>query len=250
MGVELLEVRGCLAQHAPGRRHGVEPGRPRHRPRRCRRRAREAEFGTCPGLIGRCAGPVVHKVVAALKVYQRLWVCVSGPLTIVWLIIRFILAPIPVPALFIMFGAFSADLTACLWQSEETQRPSRARRSHVIARNAMVVGAAVGAYVGYSILWAPGGLLLLILVLASSPCAVSAYGRWLHSVPAPSSAQLDIMVRAFSYASPEYLTFQPSLGVAALTDEELCQSWQSSYTALQHQFTAAQMAKTVAERQA
>ena len=40
------------------------------------------------------------------------------------------------------------------------------------------------------------------------------------------------------------------LTVAALTDEVLCQSWQSSYTALQHQFTAAQMAKTVAERQA
>ena len=185
-----------------------------------------------------------------MKVYQRLWVGVSGPLIIVGLIIGFILAPFPVSVLFVMFGAFSADLTACLWQCEETHRPPRARRSHVIARNAMVVGSAVGAYVGYSILWAPGGLLLLILVLASSPCAVSAYGRWLHSVPAPSSVQLDIVVRALSYASHEYLSFQPSLGVAALTDEELCQSWQSSYTALQHQFTASQRAKTVAERQA
>jgi hypothetical protein len=183
-----------------------------------------------------------------MKVYRRLWVGVSGPLTIVGLIVGFALAPIPVTILFVVFGAFSADVTLCLLQNDDADRPPRAR-SHVLARNATVVGAAVGAFVGYSILLGPGGLLLLILVLASSPCAVNAYGRWLHSVPAPSSAQLDIMVRALSYASPEYLTFQPSLGVAAFTDEELCQSWQSSYTALQHQSTAPQMATTVAERQ-
>ena len=184
-----------------------------------------------------------------MKVYQRLWVGVSGPLIMVGLIVGFILAPIPVTVLFIMFGAFSADVTLCLLQNEEANKPRQAR-SHVIARNAIIVGAAVGAFVGYSILLGPGGLLLLILVVASSPCAVSAYGRWLHSVPAPSSAQLDIMARALSYASPEYLTFQPSLGVAALTDEELCQSWHASYTTLQHQASATQMATTVAERQA
>ncbi len=184
-----------------------------------------------------------------MKVYQRLWVGVSGPLIIVGLVVGFILAPFPVTVLFVMFGAVSADVTVCLWQSEDADRHPRARW-HVIVRNAVVVGAAVGAYVGYSILWGPGGLILLILVLASSPCAVHAYGRWLDSVPAPSSAQLDIMARALSYASPEYLTFQPSLGVAAFTDEELCQSWQASYTALQDQSTAPQMATTVAERQA
>ncbi len=184
-----------------------------------------------------------------MKVYQRLWVGVSGPLTIVGLIVGFIFAPFPVAVLFVMFGAFSADMTLCLWQSDDADRPPRAR-SHVIARNAMVVGTAVGAFVGYSILLGRWSLLLLILVLASSPCAVSAYGRWLHSVPAPSSAQLDIIARALSYASPEYLTFQPSLGVAALTDEELCEGWHASYTALQHQASAAQMATTVAERQA
>ena len=45
----------------------------------------------------------------------------------------------------------------------------------------------------------------------TSPYAVSAYGRWPRSVPTPS-VQMDAMARALGDASPEYLTFQPSLG--------------------------------------
>jgi hypothetical protein len=37
--------------------------------------------------------------------------------------------------------------------------------------------------------------------------------------------------------------------VDALTDEELCQSWQASYTALRQQSSPTRMATTVAERQ-
>lgn len=90
---------------------------------------------------------------------------------------------------------------------------------------------------------------MVLAVLVTSPYAVRTYVRWLLSFRTLSPAQLDKMVRALGYASPEYLTFQPPSGVDALTDEELCHSWRVSCTALGSQPSAAQTAATVTERQ-
>ena len=175
-----------------------------------------------------------------MKLYRRLWVAVCAPLTMVGLSLGFVIAPVAVTVLAVFFGAIAA-VSAWVWlgQSEDVTGLPRAP-AHVIAKSALTVGAAIGAVIGFAVLLGTGALLLLILVLASSPYAVGAFGRWLPSVPTPSSAQLDQVVRALSYASPEYLTYQPSLGVEALTDEELCQGWRASYKVLQHQPSAGQ----------
>jgi len=184
-----------------------------------------------------------------MKVYRVLWLAVCAPLTMVGLSLGFVFVPVPLTILAVFFGGLSAIVTwVWLCQSEDAQGPPRAR-ARVIANYALVVGAAVGAVIGFAVLLGAGVFLLVIVVLASSPWAVSAYGGWLLSVPTPSAAQVDTIARALGDASPEYLTFQPSLDVDALTDEELCQGWRASYTVLQHQSSATQMAATVAQRQ-
>ena len=161
----------------------------------------------------------------------------------------FVFLLFPLSILVVFVGALSAMVTwAWLLQSEDAKGQLRAR-ARVMANNALVGGAAAGALLGYTVLLGVDVVLLVILALATSPYAVSAYGRWLRSVPTPLVAQLDAMARALGDGSPEYLMFQPFLGEEALTDEELCQSWRASYTVLQHQPSAARMAATVAGRQ-
>jgi hypothetical protein len=90
---------------------------------------------------------------------------------------------------------------------------------------------AAGALVGYTVLLGPGGVLLLVgLVLVSSPYCVRSFRRWLASVPAS-------------------LSDQPSVALDALTDEQLCRAWRASYAALQRQSSAARAVTAVAERQ-
>jgi len=184
-----------------------------------------------------------------MKIYGRLWVAVCAPLAMVGLCVGLVFVPVPVTVLAFFFGALAAIVTwVWLSQSEDATGPRRAH-PRVIAQNALIAGAAIGAVVGFAVLLGTGVLLLLILALASSPYVVRNFGRWLLSVPTPSTTQLDTMARALAYANPEYLTFQPSSAVDTLTDEELCQSWRASYQELQHQSSAAQKAATVAERQ-
>ena len=81
-------------------------------------------------------------------------------------------------------------------------------RLRLLAGGALVAGTSVGAFVGYASLLGPGVLLLAAVVLAGSPYAVKASGRWLRSVRTPSTAQLDAVARAFAYANPEFVQFR------------------------------------------
>ena len=81
----------------------------------------------------------------------------------------------------IFFGALAAIGTwVWLMQNEDAKGPPRAH-SRVMAHNALIVGAAIGAVIGFAVLLGTGALLLLIVVLAISPYAMRAYGRWLRS---------------------------------------------------------------------
>jgi hypothetical protein len=113
----------------------------------------------------------------------------------------------------------------------------------------LVAGTGVGAFIGYASLLGPGVLLLAAVVLAGSPMAVKASGRWLRSVRTPSTAQLDAVARAFAYASPDSAQFRaPEL--RDLTDEQLCKRWRASYRASQRQQSSAvKLIAAVAERQ-
>jgi hypothetical protein len=183
-----------------------------------------------------------------MKVYRILWLAVCVLLAMIGASVAFVVAPLPMTVLSFVFAAISA-IVAWTWtlQSQDTQHPPR-DRMRVMTTSALVGGTTVGAFVGLTVLLGAGVFLLVIVVLASAPYALSAYGRWLRSLPTPSAAQLDTMARSLAYTSPEYLAFQPPSELSDLTAEELCGSWRASYAALQHQPSAAQTMATVAER--
>lgn len=184
-----------------------------------------------------------------MKLYERLWVTICTPLTMVGLSLDLVFLSAVPTAPAIVMGAVATILAwVWLWQGETAKAPQRTR-ARVIARCAVRASAATGAVVGFAVLLGVGAVLLLIVVLASSPSAVSIYGRWLLSLPTLSPAQLDKMVGSLGYANPDYVTFQPSSGAQAFTDAELCQSWRDSHTVFSHQASPAQMAATAAERQ-
>jgi hypothetical protein len=182
-----------------------------------------------------------------MKIYQRVWVAVCAPLAMFGLSVGAAFVPVVVALLASFFAAVAGVATwVWLWRSEDSEEPPR-RPGRAIAKNAGVAGGAAGAVTGFEFLLGPGALLLLFLVLGSSPYAVRGIGRWLRS--GPTSGQLVTVTRALSYASPEYLVYQPPVGVEALTDEELCQAWRTSYTLLGQQPSAARIAAVAAERQ-
>jgi hypothetical protein len=92
---------------------------------------------------------------------------------------------------------------------------------------------------------------LVIVLLVTSPYAFRAYRRcWLARLPTASAEQMDALVRAFGYASPEYIPFQSwSSELDQLSDEKLCRKWTASYSELQKEASVVKKIAIVAERQ-
>jgi hypothetical protein len=161
-----------------------------------------------------------------------------------------VLSPVGLASVFTAFAVVGAMVTPYAISNFE-ERPPR-DRVRVTVSGALIGGTTAGAIAGFVVLLGAGVCLLAVLVLAVSPPAAGAYIRWLRSTPTPSAAQLDAVARAIAHTSPDYEPFVPpaELGeLDELTDEQLCQAWRASYTALQQQSSASHKMATVAERQ-
>lgn len=73
--------------------------------------------------------------------------------------------------------------------------------------------------------------------------------RWLRSLPPPSVAQVSTWSAAMGCAAAGCLAAEPDPELSALTDEELCDEWRSSYLALQRRLSDRQVIALVQERQ-
>lgn len=183
-----------------------------------------------------------------MEIYRVLWLSVCVPLGAIGAAMGLVVSPAAVVFLFIVVGAVGSLLTLCL--SDAYWERSTGGRLRLLAGGALVAGTGVGAFVGYASLLGPGvAFLLAAAVLAGSPYAVKAAGRWVRSLRTPSTAQLDAVARAFAYASPEFAPYRtPEL--RDLTDEQLCKRWRASYRASQRQQSSAvKLIAAVAERQ-
>jgi hypothetical protein len=129
-----------------------------------------------------------------------------------------------------------------------TSRPRRAR-ARSVATSALVGGGIAVALVGFTALLGQRVGLLAFVVLATSPRAVAAYGRWLRSVPTPSAAQLDAIARAFANTGVGYVGVQPEPDPRELTDEELSQRWRASCLYLRGRPSTAQVIRSMEQRQ-
>ena len=86
---------------------------------------------------------------------------------------------------------------------------------------ALVGGTIAVALVGFAELVGQRVGLLAFAVLASSPPAVDAYGRWLRSIPTPSAAHLDALARAFANAGVGYVGITSQSGAAPNPGDQL-----------------------------
>jgi hypothetical protein len=179
--------------------------------------------------------------------YRTLWLSICAPLGVIGTAVALVNSTAAMVFLLIVVGTVGSLLTLCLvdayWES------GTGGRLRLLGAGALVAGISVGALVGYASLLGPGVMLLAVAVLAGSPYAVKATGRWLRSIGTPSTAQLDAVARAFSYASPEFAPFRAP-GLRDLTDEQLCKRWRNSHRASQRQqASAVKLIAAVAERQ-
>lgn len=181
-----------------------------------------------------------------MKTYRILWLSICVPVGVIGAAVGVVVSPAAVAFLFVVSGVLGSLLTLCL--AEAFWRRGARGRLRLLAGSALVAGFSGGAFVAYASLLGPGGLLLAVGVLASSPYAVTTSSSWMRSVRAPSASQLDAVVRALAYASPESAQFQPP-PERALTDEQLCKRWRASYRATRRRSSVARLSADAAERQ-
>lgn len=182
-----------------------------------------------------------------MKTYRILWLSLCFPVGVIGAAVGVVLSSAAVAFLFVVSGVFGSLLTLCL--AKAFWRRGARGRLRLLAGSALVAGFSGGAFVAYASLLGPGVLLLAVGVLASSPYAVTTYRRWLSSVRAPWASQLDAVVRALAYASPESAQFHPLPQLRDLTDEQLCNRWRTSYRATRRRSSAARLSADTAERQ-
>ena len=178
-----------------------------------------------------------------MKTYRKLWLVLCVPLATVGASVAVVKSPVAVTFLFICFGALGMLLT--LGFVAEYWERSSGGRMRLLACGAAVGGGAACSFIGFASLLGPGVFVLAVLVLASSPFAVRAYGRWLGV--AQRSRCVETLARACAYAHPHYVS-RPQMDLSTLTDEQLCYRWRVSYLTLLHS-SAGQMTETVVERQ-
>jgi hypothetical protein len=182
-----------------------------------------------------------------MATYRVLWLTICVPLGVMGAAVAVLNSPAAVVFLFIVSGAVGSLLSIFLvgdyWDA------SGMGRFRILVGGALVAGTGAAACIGYASLLGPGTLLLTAGVLGGSPYAVNVCGRWLRSVPTPTSAQLDAVVRGFAYASPDHGRFgRPE--PRDLTDEQLCSRWRTIYrTPQRQQVSAVTLIAAVAERQ-
>jgi hypothetical protein len=107
---------------------------------------------------------------------------------------------------------------------------------------AVVGGVGSAATAGWVVLLGPGGLLLAVVVAATSPHALASWRRALGALPCPTTAQLDALARSLAYTSPTYLAS------VALTDEQLDRLWRASAAEVRRPATRTSWLRAVEER--
>jgi hypothetical protein len=185
-----------------------------------------------------------------VKVYRYAWLIVSATLAAVGVTGLLIASTTLFGALFVFFTIVGVILMLPDAGKRRTQ-PARVRVRRVVT-GAFVLGTMATACAGFAIVLGLAALLLPLVVVASSPHALGAYGRWLLSEPASSTTTLAAWAPGLVWPTPGWAP--PLLGpeLHRLSTETLCQAWCASYLVLVERYaereTGAILA-TVEERQ-
>ena len=189
-----------------------------------------------------------------MRVYRWAWLLVCAILAAVGIAVLLIVSPAVLVFLFLAFVVVGVVVMLAGAGDPAATRASRTRR---VLTGAVVLGTSAPACVGFTVVLGAGVLLLMLIVAASSPYALSAYARWMRSTSTSSAstssaAQLAAWAPGFVAPLPGWAPPQLGPDLDLLSTEELCQAWCSSYLVLSERFlrrdTRATLA-TVEERQ-
>ena len=181
-----------------------------------------------------------------MNVYRVGWLTVALSLGVVGLGAAMVLLKVALLILLLLFASVGV-LVATLFVTNSGD-PAPWRRCRHVCQAAVLWGAAGGAVAGVAALVGPIGLLVAALMAATSPGAVRACRRGLHSVPRPSEAQLDALTRSLACTNPMFVPFELTFDLRLLTDDQLCNAWRNSETAVSSPSTSRALLRAVGER--
>jgi hypothetical protein len=163
-------------------------------------------------------------------VYRVAWLSGCSVAAAVGVTVLAVLSLAVLVTLFVAFALVGAALVlAGVAGNGEAPRPLRARRT---LAGALVAGTAAPAYVGLAAVLGPRVLPLIIVVGATSPTAISLYGRGLRAATAPTSVSIAAWAPGFAYPLPAWAPPQLPPDLELMSTEELCEAWCASYLVL------------------
>jgi hypothetical protein len=122
-----------------------------------------------------------------MRVYRWTWLLVCAILAAAGIAVLLIVSPAVLVFLLLAFVVVGVVVMLAGGGDQAATRASRTRR---VLTGAVVLGTSAPACVGFTVVLGAGVLLLMLIVAASSPYALSAYARWMRSTSTSSTAPL------------------------------------------------------------
>lgn len=185
-----------------------------------------------------------------MRIYQIVWLSCCASLIVVGVSAVVVLAPAALAPWVVLFAVAGAILSLFVagWFG---QLPLR-RRPRFAVGSALIGAATTCAIGGFAVLWGAPVLLLMLVVVVTSPGFLGGYIRWLNSPASPPATQIDSWSRVVGCPGSEYVpAAQPvaSAELCDLTNLQLCRAWRASHGALTSPSSVAQLMAAVTERQ-
>jgi hypothetical protein len=126
------------------------------------------------------------------------------------------------------------------------------RRPQFAVGSALIGAATTCAIGGFAVLWGAPVLLLMLVVVVTSPGFVGGYVRWLNSPASPPATQIDSWDRVVVCPSSEWVPpAKPDTSpeLCHLTNLQLCRARRASHGALKSPSSVTLLMTTVTQRQ-
>lgn len=184
-----------------------------------------------------------------MRVYRWAWLFVCATLGSVGVTVVLIASPALLVSLFLGFATLGVVVTLAGAGESPVAQVGRARR---VVSAGLVLGTTAPACVGLVILLSVGALLVVLVVAASSPYAVSAYAQWMRDDSTSSTAPPEVWAPGCVSSASGWAPPPVRPEIHRLSTEKLCQAWCASYLVLMERSArtaTSEVLATVQERQ-
>ena len=179
-----------------------------------------------------------------MRVYRVAWSIVCGSLAAVGLAVLAIISLAVLMTLLVVFALLGVTLVFAA--ADETGNTTERVRPRRVLAGAMAAGTAAPAFVGLAAVLGPGVLLLVPVVAATAPSAMSLYARWLRAATTPPNMSIAAWAPGLVSPVPEWAPPQVRPDLDLLSTEELCQAWCASYLVLKDRSSRREAKATLA----